>query len=113
MATASWNELRTQVATFKIGALKKTYKDEPEKTARAKTMGTFVDGVKKQMTTLSETYFAADEQQVLDIMVGAKSIVTEHVDANEQIKTAFAAEKRRRHVLDFSDLEHSLQHKKR
>ncbi|MDN5944158.1 MAG: helicase-exonuclease AddAB subunit AddA, partial [Lactiplantibacillus plantarum] len=106
LATASWNELRTQVATFKIGALKKTYKDEPEKTARAKTMGTFVDGVKKQMTTLSETYFAADEQQVLDIMVGAKSIVTELVDATKQFKTAFAAEKRRRHVLDFSDLEH-------
>ncbi|MBO2715314.1 helicase-exonuclease AddAB subunit AddA [Lactiplantibacillus plantarum] len=106
LATASWNELRTQVATFKIGALKKTYKDEPEKTARAKTMGTFVDGVKKQMTTLSETYFAADEQQVLDIMVGAKSIVTELVDATKQFKTAFAAEKRRQHVLDFSDLEH-------
>lgn len=47
-----------------------------------------MDGVKKQMTTLSETYFAADEQQVLDIMVGAKSIVTELVDATKQFKTA-------------------------
>ena len=106
LATASWNELRSQVASFKVGALKKTYKDEPAKTAKAKAMGTLVDGVKKQMTTIGETYFAADEQQVLDIMVGARAIVTELVRATKQFSTAFAAEKRRRHVLDFSDLEH-------
>ncbi|WP_048000353.1 helicase-exonuclease AddAB subunit AddA [Lactiplantibacillus herbarum] len=110
LGTASWNELRSQVADFKVGRLKKTYKDEPERTAQAKAMGTLVDNVKKRMTALSTTYFAADEQQVLDIMTGSKAIVQELVHASQLFSTAFAAEKRRRHVLDFSDLEHlSLQ----
>ncbi|MBQ0836639.1 helicase-exonuclease AddAB subunit AddA [Lactiplantibacillus pentosus] len=106
LATASWNELRAQINEFKVGRLKKTYKDDPDKTAHAKAMGTLIDGIKKQMATLSERYFAAEEQQVLDIMVGAKAIVQELVKATSQFGTAFAAEKRRRHVLDFSDLEH-------
>ncbi|WP_338209773.1 helicase-exonuclease AddAB subunit AddA [Lactiplantibacillus paraxiangfangensis] len=104
--TTDWNALRAATASFKVGRLTKTYKDDPEKTARAKAMGTLVDGVKKQMGSIGETYFAADEQQVLDVMAGAAAIVQELVRATLCFKEAFAKEKRRRHVLDFSDLEH-------
>ncbi|AVK63562.1 helicase-exonuclease AddAB subunit AddA [Lactobacillus sp. CBA3606] len=106
LTTASWNELRDQCQTLKVGRLKKTYKDDELRTTAAATVGTLVDGIKKQLKQLSDRYFAADEQQVLDIMTGAAAIVTELVQATQQFKTAFAAEKRRRHVLDFSDLEH-------
>ncbi|WP_318765578.1 helicase-exonuclease AddAB subunit AddA [Lactiplantibacillus carotarum] len=106
LPTLSWNTLRAALADFKVGRLTKTYKQDPEKTARAQAMGTIVDSVKQQLGKVSEAYFAADEQQVLDIMTGAEAIVKELVAATLAFKAAFAAEKRRRHVLDFSDLEH-------
>lgn len=106
LTTASWNELQAAIADFKVGRLTKTYKDDPTKTAQAKSMGTLVDSVKKQMGTIKETYFAADEQQVLDIMTGSEALVKELVKATQLFKAAFAKEKRRKHVLDFSDLEH-------
>ncbi|RRK10665.1 helicase-exonuclease AddAB subunit AddA [Lactiplantibacillus garii] len=106
LPTASWNTVRTAVTGFKVGRMTKTYKTDPEKTARAQAMGNLVDDVKKQMGNLAESYFAADEEQVLDVMTGAEAIVRELVRATQRFKAAFALEKRRRHVLDFSDLEH-------
>lgn len=110
LTTASWNDLRAQVAAVKFGRTKKTYKDDPIRTGVAASMGQRVQTVKDQLKQLSEAYFAADEAQVLAIMHGSAKLVGELVEATLKFKAAFAAEKRQRHVLDFSDLEHlSLQ----
>lgn len=106
LTTASWNELRDQVASFKFGRMKKTYKDEPLRTSAAANVGQLVQTVKDQIKQLTESYFAADESQILAIMHGSAELVTELVKATLVFKEAFAAEKRQRHVLDFSDLEH-------
>lgn len=106
LSTATWNELRDQVAGIKFGRMKKTYKDDLIRTAAAANVGQQVQAVKDQLKQLSESYFAADEQQVLAVMHGSAALVTELVQATLKFKDAFAAEKRRRHVLDFSDLEH-------
>ncbi|WP_137626543.1 helicase-exonuclease AddAB subunit AddA [Lactiplantibacillus pingfangensis] len=106
LPTASWNDLREQIATFKFGRLKKTYKDEPLRTSAAANVGQLVQTVKDQFKQLTENYFAADEAQVMAVMTGSADLVTELVHATLAFKQAFAAEKRQRHVLDFSDLEH-------
>ncbi|BDZ31632.1 helicase-exonuclease AddAB subunit AddA [Lactiplantibacillus sp. WILCCON 0030] len=106
LTTASWNECREACATFKFGRMKKIYKDDPLRTSAAAKVGQLVQTVKDQFKQLNENYFAADEKEVLTIMAGSAKLVTALVRATLSFKTAFAAEKRRRHVLDFSDLEH-------
>lgn len=103
---ANWDSLRNLVSTFKVGATTRKYAKEPEKNPAGAKMGALVDAAKKTIKQLKETYFNADEQTVLDIMVGARAIVTELVRATLTFKAAFAQEKRQRQVLDFSDLEH-------
>lgn len=110
VTTMDWNALRAVCQNFKIGTIAKKYKDDVTRTMVGTAINTQVAEVKKTMSKLADDYFMSDEQQVLDIMTGAEALVTELVKATLAFKDAFAAEKRRRHVLDFNDLEHlSLQ----
>ncbi|MFC6182297.1 helicase-exonuclease AddAB subunit AddA [Lactiplantibacillus daowaiensis] len=105
VADLSWNELRAICQDFKIGTIAKKYKDDEVRTMIGTAVNASVKEVKDQMSKLADDYFVSDEQQVLDIMAGAEALVHELVKATLTFKTAFAAEKRRRHVLDFNDLE--------
>jgi len=106
LTTIAWNELRAALQTFKIGTIKKTYKDDEVRTTVGTAVNAQVAVVRKQIEKLTDDYFASDEQEVLDIMTGAAALVRELVHATLVFKQAFTAEKRRRHVLDFNDLEH-------
>jgi len=106
LGSIEWNELRAFCQTFKIKAIKKTYKDDEVRTAIGTAVNGQVKAVRDQITELNVAVLVSDEQAVLDIMAGAAALVRELVHATLAFKQAFATEKRRRHVLDFNDLEH-------
>lgn len=53
-----------------------------------------------------QNYFSLPEQQTLTVMAEAQAVIQELVTFTSAYQEAYQAEKRRRHVLDFSDLEH-------
>ncbi|MFB9770368.1 helicase-exonuclease AddAB subunit AddA [Lactiplantibacillus modestisalitolerans] len=106
LPTANWDALRELVTSFKVGVIKKTYKGDDSRSNWAKEVGQLVDEVKTRMGALAKSYFASDEQRTVAIMQAAQKVVAELVQAVLAFKRAFAQAKRKRHVLDFSDLEH-------
>lgn len=105
LGSLDWNTLRDTIDSFKFPRLKKKYPDDIQ-TAAAQQMGANVDAAKDSVRGINTQYLVTDEGTMLDVMAGSAAMVNALVTAVKQFKAAFAAEKRRRHVLDFGDLEH-------
>ncbi|WP_137596788.1 helicase-exonuclease AddAB subunit AddA [Paucilactobacillus kaifaensis] len=100
----SWNEIRAKLFNLNFNTMRGPKDDEAKATfERIKVTRS---ECKKQLNELGPAYFALDEQQTIDTMKAAQKIVTELADVTWQYREAYQAEKKQRHVLDFSDLEH-------
>lgn len=106
VTSGSWNTLRAAVKDFDWPKMPFYYKKDEEYAAYQDLRGYFM-GAKKQLQALAKTYFLFDEAQVLATMQAAQTLVAELGRVVVAYRQAFMAEKKRRHVLGFSDVEHA------
>jgi len=79
------------------------YQGSEEKKAAVKTAR---DRMKAQIKEFSEKYFASDIPRQLAVMQKTGAMVQTLVDVTKAFFAAFAEEKAKKNILDFSDLEH-------
>ena len=102
-----WDEVRESLMNFKFKRAKAVRGLEPsEKKARDEIKKSFRDETAKRIQNFAMQYFIADEKEVLETTKKALHLVEKLGEIVEQFSRRFAKEKRKRHVLDFNDLEH-------
>ena len=103
----SWNALRAAVSDFNWGrmpSIRKTNEDFPVYN-RLKT--TYYDPARKQLEALKKGYLIQPEDLALTTIRQSGKLVGELARVVKLFRQAYAAEKQRRHVLDFADVEHA------
>lgn len=103
----SWNALRAAVSGFNWGrmpSVRKTNEDFPIYN-RLKT--TYYDPARKQLDSLKKGYLLQSEEQAVTTIKKSGELVGELARVVTVFRQAYTAEKRRRHVLDFADVEHA------
>ncbi|KRM22240.1 helicase-exonuclease AddAB subunit AddA [Latilactobacillus graminis] len=105
-ADLTWTQWRTALSDAQLGPTKRTKKLEPEEQADKDRIKTALDNVKDAINDLLTTYFVFDEAHTSEIQRHAGQLVNQLVTVTRDFKQAFQAEKKRRHLLDFGDLEH-------
>ncbi|UIF28755.1 helicase-exonuclease AddAB subunit AddA [Levilactobacillus brevis] len=103
----SWNALRAAVSDFNWGrmpSIRKTNEDYPVYN-RLKT--TYYDPARKQMAALQKGYLIQPEDLAVTTIKKSGALVGELARVVKVFRQAYAAEKQRRHVLDFADVEHA------
>ncbi|NLR09474.1 MULTISPECIES: helicase-exonuclease AddAB subunit AddA [Lactobacillaceae] len=103
----SWNALRAAVSDFNWGrmpSIRKTNEDYPVYN-RLKT--TYYDPARKQLEALKKGYLIQPEDLALTTIRQSGKLVSELARVVKIFRQAYAAEKQRRHVLDFADVEHA------
>ncbi|MCT3527247.1 helicase-exonuclease AddAB subunit AddA [Latilactobacillus curvatus] len=105
-ATLSWAQWRTQLTDAQLGPAKRTKKLEPDEQYDKDRIKNALDNVKGALNDLLTTYFVFDEAQTSQIQRRAGELVGKLVTVTRDFKQAFQAEKKRRYLLDFGDLEH-------
>nr|WP_056943483.1 helicase-exonuclease AddAB subunit AddA [Levilactobacillus namurensis] len=106
LQTGSWNDLRTEVLAFNWGRLSPISKKNEDHAVYV-DLKAFRDSAKRQLDTLGKTYFLQAEDDALTTMRQAHELVTELGSVVQSFRHAYLAEKQRRHVLDFADVEHA------
>lgn len=102
-----WDEIRASLMNFKFKRAKAVRGLEPsEKKVRDEIKKGFRDETAKRIQNFAIQYFIADEKEVLETTKKALHLVEKLGEVVAQFSRRFAKEKRRRHVLDFNDLEH-------
>lgn len=101
----TWDEIRTKLLNLNFKTMRRPKDDEAK--AVFERIKVTRNECKKQLSELGSTYFALDEQQTIEVMHAAQKVVTTLADVTWQYREAYQAEKKQRHVLDFSDLEHN------
>ncbi len=97
----SWEEVRSSKPDFgKLAAIKKC--SEPEEQNRVKAgRKRIIEGVRKRM----ERFSVSSEGALQDLAAGGQAL-DGLLTLAEEFSDAYRGEKRRRHVLDYNDLEH-------
>ncbi|PWG00562.1 helicase-exonuclease AddAB subunit AddA [Levilactobacillus bambusae] len=101
----SWNDLRDRVTTFDWGKIPTSRKKDEAYEAEVRVK-TYRDTAKDALNKLGDQYFQFNEGDTVDLMTHAHGLVAKLAEVVSQYIQAYRAEKQRRHVLDFSDLEH-------
>ena len=102
-----WNNLKTTLQNFKFKRAKSDRGlDDDQKKQKERINKTLRDGSKKIIEDLSVKYFALPEDEIKELTQKSKQIVETLSEVVKEFGSEFSKEKRRRHVLDFSDLEH-------
>ncbi|MGX7013748.1 helicase-exonuclease AddAB subunit AddA [Vagococcus silagei] len=64
------------------------------------------DSVKKQLTKFAKTHFSLSPDEMIQLMDDSYPLMEEMVIVTKQFLVAFRAEKEKKNVVDFNDLEH-------
>jgi len=107
VTNGSWNDLRAAIQDFPWGrmpAVRKTNEDYP---IYSELKGTYYDPARKQLETLKKTFLLQSEEQAVTTIQQSGKLVTELARVVTAFRSAYWAEKQRRHVLDFADVEHA------
>lgn len=114
-ANEPWDQLKQKLSAFKLSGqpvLKKYSSptmpnDIPlTKVSLNEQMKTLQEQVKKILGDLQQTYFELNEQQLFDVLQHSSQVIQRLAQIVKDFRTAYQQEKKRRHVLDFNDLEH-------
>lgn len=105
LTSASWDQIQTAFNLFKL-TRPKASKILPEQKAAKQQLMDQRKQLKLQFEKLTERFFTADEQQLRKINDQSSQLVGELSQTVQSFMQAFTNEKRRRHLLDFSDVEH-------
>ena len=83
---------------------------DPVATQEKERIKALIDDVKKTLKNLSTRWFGEDEQAVRQTLHACYRLANKLAEVTLRFMDAYAQEKRRRHLLEFNDLEHlSLQ----
>lgn len=107
VANGSWNDLRAAVQDFTWGrmpSIRKTNEDFP---IYNELKTTYYDPARKQLDVLKKTYLIQSEEQAMTTIAKSGELVGELARVVTAFREAYRAEKQRRHVLDFADIEHA------
>ena len=105
LPTGSWNQLQTAVQNFKWARLTAQKLTDEQKIVKNR-LAEQRDELKKEFKDLQAGFFSQNEEQLQRISNQAQKIVAELSQTVLDFMTAFAAAKKERHLLDFSDIEH-------
>ncbi|MFC6254980.1 helicase-exonuclease AddAB subunit AddA [Secundilactobacillus hailunensis] len=108
MDELSWDGLRQGLNEFPWGRLPSIGKKSAEYDDYQDIKGTFVahrDNAKKALETAANL-MPLPEEATAEAMNNSRGIVAELAAVVQQFATAYDAEKRRRHIWEFSDIEH-------
>lgn len=109
---SDWNILRGKLRGLEFGKVlggKRNDEDvknfkEQVKTVRGDSKNK--NGYKIRLQELTQKYFSLDKAQMTSVLKHSETLITELCKVTGAFKDAYAKEKRRRQILDFSDLEH-------
>ncbi|QBO37226.1 helicase-exonuclease AddAB subunit AddA [Periweissella cryptocerci] len=108
LLTGEWDEIRQTIANFAWPTIQgRAGKDMDPDAKDALTLSKNIrDNVKTEMTKLRDDFFLLDENSLLQVLAKTGDAVAELVKVVKAFTAAFNATKRKKQVLDFSDLEH-------
>ncbi|AKP64578.1 ATP-dependent exoDNAse (exonuclease V) beta subunit [Levilactobacillus koreensis JCM 16448] len=107
VSSGSWNDLRAAVQDFTWGrmpSIRKTNEDYP---VYNELKTTYYDPARKQLDALKKTYLIQSEKQAMTTIEKSGELVGKLARVVIGFRKAYRAEKQRRHVLDFADIEHA------
>ena len=114
-ANQDWDQLRQKLLQFKISGqpILKKYSsptapnDIPlEAVDLNNQMKELQEQVKKTLADLTQTYFELTEQQLFTVLEHSSQVIERLAQMVKDFRQAYQQEKKRRHLLDFNDLEH-------
>lgn len=105
LKTSSWDQLQNAVQNFKWTRLATQKLTDEQKNVKDQ-LADQRDELKNEFKKLQEGFFSQTEEQLQQISDQAQKIVAELSQTVLNFMTAFSAEKKRRQLLDFSDIEH-------
>ncbi|WPC16836.1 helicase-exonuclease AddAB subunit AddA [Pediococcus inopinatus] len=108
---SDWDTLRGKLKSLEFGKIlggKRTdeVKEFKERIKEIRGDSKNKNGYKIRLQELVQKYFSLNEVQMIDVLKKSESLVQELCKVTLAFKDAYAVEKRRRQILDFSDLEH-------
>lgn len=103
----SWNALRAAVSDFNWGRMPSVRKNNADYPVYNRLKTTYYDPARKQLDALKKSYLIQSEQAAMTTIKQSGKLVGELARVVKQFRQAYAAEKQRRHVLDFADVEHA------
>lgn len=101
-----WDQLRQTIAEVDTGRAPRLLKLDPDDQRIHDQLKALRLGLKQRLDGLLNQYFALSEADLRLVNQHAGQLVTQLADIGQQFMAAFSAEKRRRHLVDFGDLEH-------
>lgn len=104
----SWNALRAAVNNFSWGKMPTIYqKNKVDFPVYNQLKTTYYDPARKELESLKKSYLVQSEERALTTIKAAGQLVGELARVVKVFRHAYMAEKQRRHVLDFADVEHA------
>ncbi|AEV96060.1 helicase-exonuclease AddAB subunit AddA [Pediococcus claussenii] len=108
----NWNSFKAAMENVDFSGRLSQKKDEITKTFNQEVKplrggtGDFKNGYRDSFNQLKGGFIKFNEEELIDVLKDSQSIVAELVSVVKIFMTKFAEEKKRRHVLEFSDFEH-------
>ena len=103
---SKYDELRERVNLIRFGSKPRKKKTDSFSEDKAKRVWDMREQAKKQIKTLSEDYFADDDERLLQKQHLAGVQVKELVRLTHAFLLRYSAAKRKKNLVDFGDLEH-------
>lgn len=101
----SYNELKVTLEAVKFKRAPAARLDDEQKVLKNQAQA-LRDETKKQLNELLVNYFNAQESEVIELFKQAEILAKTAAEVVLRFMRRYQAEKKRRHVLEFSDLEH-------
>ncbi|MGO3731899.1 MAG: helicase-exonuclease AddAB subunit AddA [Vagococcus sp.] len=108
METDNVDGVYYSLSSLKFATIKgPSKKDSPEEVMESYTqIKAERDGIKKQIGEIKKAYFAQSPEKMLELIKVSEPLIKEMIVVTEQFIDAFSAEKEKKNVVDFNDLEH-------
>mgnify|MGYP002612020112 CR=1 FL=1 len=103
---SKYDELRERVNLIRFGSKPRKKKTDSFSEDKAKRVWDMREQAKKQIKSLSEDYFADDDERLLQKQHLAGVQVKELVRLTQAFLLRYSAAKRKKNLVDFGDLEH-------
>lgn len=102
----SWNAVRAIIRGAKLRTMAGKPKNDPAAAEVYTTLTSSRQTLKRQLTSIQDSFFAYDEDQFQNISHQSQRLLTKLSQVTIAFRRAYQQVKLDRHVLEFSDLEH-------
>ncbi|GAJ26783.1 ATP-dependent nuclease, subunit A [Liquorilactobacillus sucicola DSM 21376 = JCM 15457] len=101
-----WNTVKELIQSFKLQRAPRLSQLEDEQKQAKEEIMHLRELAKKAIAELAERYFPLGEAETMSALNHAEALIQKLSQVVTEFMDEFTAEKRRRHILDFNDLEH-------